>query len=319
MSQIQSRRLLKARDEKSHFSLDIPEEQNRLIEGNKLSYHPLFHSDFYTISDFYSYSVEKRTFKSSFTPKFCLNFTRKGYFTFHSFHKIEEEYNGRILLEKPGCEFTLKQQHSGEGSCTIFAFSDTAYEELKNRYHLQDYHFFSDPEQFSFILNANAESDYYHFIILQSLLQNKTDFLHVDSLVTELLDNILNNLCCSSPANEMETSFKRNHLRTMERAKEYLLGNYDKNITLLELSQYCYVSQFHFSRIFKLFTHMTPFQYLQNIRLKHAEILLRTTNLSVMDVCFQCGFSRLDYFSATFSKRYSFSPTKYKQYILTGS
>jgi len=44
-----------------------------------------------------------------------------------------------------------------------------------------------------------------------------------------------------------------------------------------------FVSDFHFSRIFKKFTARSSHQYLLELRLQHALLLLRNTSLSVSD------------------------------------
>lgn len=135
----------------------------------------------------------------------------------------------------------------------------------------------------------------------------------MDTLVLELVDSVMQYLASYVYPLELEDSYKKNHLETIERAKEFMLINFDNAITLLQLARHCYISPFYFSRIFKLFTGQTPFQYLQAIRLKHAESLLRTTDLPVVDVCYQSGFSRIDYFSSAFTRRFATPPSRYKK------
>ncbi len=56
-----------------------------------------------------------------------------------------------------------------------------------------------------------------------------------------------------------------------------------------------------------------PHQYIQIMRLKHAEILIKTTNLSIAEIGERSSFTRTDYFSAAFKKRYQVSPSAYKK------
>ena len=272
----------------------------------------LFSSDLYCINDFTCYSGGRRVFKPAFTPTFCINISRKGYFTFHSFRQVQEEFNSRILVEKPGCEFLLKQQQPGLGACTVIRFTHHAYEAIREKYKLRDISFFLNENIFSHILVATPETDYYHDAILKSLASNCAPALELDSLVLDLLDAVMQLLTGQSPPVTISESTKRNHLSTIERAKEFMLENFSTDISLQQLARHCFVSPFHFCRLFKLFCGYTPFQYLQHLRLKHAETLISTTDLPVTDVCFRSGFNRLDYFSAAFAKKYSLSPSKYK-------
>ena len=51
-------------------------------------------------------------------------------------------------------------------------------------------------------------------------------------------------------------------------------ARFSENISLNELSKYCYVSPFHFARLFKTVMGIPPHKYLLNIRLQHAKFLL---------------------------------------------
>jgi len=72
------------------------------------------------------------------------------------------------------------------------------------------------------------------------------------------------------------------------------------------------MSQYHFSRIFKIHISVAPHQYLLQLRLRHAEKLIKYTDLPITDICFISGFSSLDYFSTAFAKKYKISPKKFR-------
>lgn len=280
-----------------------------------LNIHNLYASEFYNISDFVSFAPSSYNFGTGYTSQFCINITRKGYFTYHSFHHLHEEFRNQILVEKPGCEYSFVQQHSGAGCGTIFRFTETAYQEIKEKYGPVLSSFFSNEAILSMVLLGSAETDFYHHLILGRLAQKSVCSLQMDCVVMELLNSVMQSLVGESVSLELYKDTNQFHLQTIEKAKEYLLENYSKNISLLELSQHCCVSPFHFSRLFKQFCNYSPFQYLQVIRLKHAETLLKTTSLPVSEICYRTGFSRLDYFSAAFAKKYKVSPTKFRMHL----
>lgn len=282
-------------------------------DSNFINFCNAFQSDLYHIIDFDCYNDHKYTFKTNYTDYFFINFTRSGYFMFESYRRAEEEYNSRIAIEKPGCEYQVIQQHPGAGSCTMFKFTSEGYLALQQGYPLRCSPFFTNPDVFCTIVSASAEADFLHHLIVQQLAEESVNRLQVDCIVTELVHVVMQLLLEKGALNQVPHSTKRLHLKTIERAKEFMLENFNTDISLLELARHCYVSPFHFTRLFKQFCSCSPFSYLHQVRLKHAEILIRTTNMPVTDVCFQSGFNRLDYFSSAFSKLYGMSPKNYKR------
>lgn len=93
----------------------------------------------------------------------------------------------------------------------------------------------------------------------------------------------------------------------------YVQENYDKNITVEILSSHAHISAHECRRYFKQYTEKTPLEYVNDYRLSQAEHLLRTTNLSIIDICLSCGFSGQSYFGEMFKQRYGVSPAKYRK------
>lgn len=92
----------------------------------------------------------------------------------------------------------------------------------------------------------------------------------------------------------------------------YINKNYDRKFTLDELAKISGYSKSRFSYLFKQFTGYTPTEYQRNIRLNSSCDLLCSTQLSVEEVAFKCGYDDAIYFSKLFKKKYGVSPTQYK-------
>jgi len=291
------------------------ELRNGIKHDQRYCVEPLYKSESFTISDFNSYAPERYIFRPGYTAEFCMNFTRRGYFLFNAYKVVCEEYISRILIEKPNCEFRLVQQEPGFGACTIFRFTEAGFNEITERFELKNSNFFNDPDAYSTIVSASPEAEYIHYFILENLLRNNTSRLLIDSLVMEMVTEVMKHFSEIAIVPVSDNKNKRHYIQTVERAKEFILDHFTKNISLNELASHCYVSPFHFSRIFKQYSNYSPYQYLQLVRLKHAETLIRTTDLPIADVCFRSGFNRVDYFSTAFAKKFLASPSKYKQAV----
>ena len=73
-----------------------------------------------------------------------------------------------------------------------------------------------------------------------------------------------------------------------------------------------FVSPAHFSRSFRAVFGETPHRYLQRRRVERSMFLLRETDRSITDVCFDVGFGSLGTFSRTFREIVGESPSDYR-------
>lgn len=271
--------------------------------------HTLYTSDFYQVLDFQCKCNDCTTSKPEYSESFCISFVRKGNFLFNVFRRSLDSYNGCILITKPGYERTVTHAHAVPDECTIFEFRNDFYPKLLQRYPHSK--FFTDNDLHSTLLRTNTETEFLHFTINQLILQRGSK-LQIDQLVLQLIDKVLGAVTDYEPDTRINTRLKRNHLTTIERAKEYITGNFSQDISLMEIAAYCYISPFHFSRIFKTFTSCSPHQYLLSIRLQHAAMLLGNTQLTVGDVAFSSGFNSIEYFTAAFRQQYKCPPAKFR-------
>jgi AraC-like DNA-binding protein len=101
--------------------------------------------------------------------------------------------------------------------------------------------------------------------------------------------------------------------RRLSIARDYLHASYFDDLSIDELANVAGLSPYHFIRKFKAVFGSTPHQYLQQIRLEHAQNLLSTTDTSVTDICFAVGFQSLGSFSTLFQKQVGVSPRTFRK------
>lgn len=93
----------------------------------------------------------------------------------------------------------------------------------------------------------------------------------------------------------------------------YIGNNYMHDITLPLLSDQFHVSKSHLSRTFKKVTGLTIVEYLNAVRIGHAQKLLRNTSISISKICFDTGFNNISHFNRTFKKVTGYSPTEFRK------
>jgi AraC family transcriptional regulator len=106
---------------------------------------------------------------------------------------------------------------------------------------------------------------------------------------------------------------KQELFEQINRTKEYLHDNLEKNITLGMLSRDIGVSKYYLHRLFKELVGYSPMTYLRQIRLEKARYCLQNTNHSIFEIAMTCGFGELSYFSNTFKKYTGISPSQFRK------
>jgi AraC family transcriptional regulator len=276
--------------------------------------HTLYQSDFYRIMDFKCRCVDCRTSKPEYNEAFCISFVRKGNFLFNIFRHSLDSYTGCVLITKPGYERTVTHAHSVPDECTIFEFTRSFYKAVLTKYGKTK--FFADNDLHSTLYKTTPETEFLHYYIARLILTRTGSKLQIDNLVMEVMHKVLGSITDYSPDPNIHTRLKQQHLTTIELAKNYITEHYTDDISLQEIATHCHVSPFHFSRLFKTFTHCSPHQFLLNIRLTHAEMQLRDSSIPVADIAFTSGFNSIEHFTAAFRQKYHSPPAKYRSLAL---
>jgi AraC-like DNA-binding protein len=87
---------------------------------------------------------------------------------------------------------------------------------------------------------------------------------------------------------------------------------YAEPLDVRAVAAVAHLSEAHFSRSFRATFGETPHRYLQRRRVERSMFLLRETDKSVTDVCFDVGFTSLGTFSRTFHEIVGETPSDYR-------
>jgi len=100
--------------------------------------------------------------------------------------------------------------------------------------------------------------------------------------------------------------------RRLLRARDAMDRTYARPLDVPAMAAIACVSEAHFIRTFRATFGETPHRYLQRRRVERAMFLLRETDRTVTEVCFDVGFTSLGTFSRTFTEIVGRSPTAYR-------
>jgi AraC-like DNA-binding protein len=100
--------------------------------------------------------------------------------------------------------------------------------------------------------------------------------------------------------------------RRLLRARDAMDRAYAEPLDVRAVAAVAHLSEAHFSRSFRAAFGETPHRYLQRRRVERSMFLLRETDRSVTDVCFDVGFTSLGTFSRTFREIVGETPSEYR-------
>ena len=97
----------------------------------------------------------------------------------------------------------------------------------------------------------------------------------------------------------------------------YINEHCTEDLTLDEIAAIAGFSKYHFSRLFKQFSNVTFYKYLNQKRISYAEILLADSSNSITEVAFRSGFSSLSAFIRMFKLIKQCTPTEFRNMYLS--
>ena len=98
----------------------------------------------------------------------------------------------------------------------------------------------------------------------------------------------------------------------IQEAVTYMEQNFQRELTVEELSDVCKLNRSYFSKLFKETMGCPPQEFLIRMRLSKATELMRTSRASIGDIAQLCGYPNQLHFSRAFKKRYGVSPREWR-------
>jgi AraC family transcriptional regulator len=96
--------------------------------------------------------------------------------------------------------------------------------------------------------------------------------------------------------------------RALKEVIDYIGDNLQKDLTLAEMAGVAHMSPYHFSRLFKESTGLTPHRYVIERRVQRAEVLLGSSALPIVEIALLCGFANQSHLNRHFKRLLGVSP-----------
>ncbi|WP_372779032.1 helix-turn-helix transcriptional regulator [Litorivivens sp.] len=129
-----------------------------------------------------------------------------------------------------------------------------------------------------------------------------------------LIGQLYSNLLVSYVLSQLDIAlFKRTAIdRRIQKSVSYLNRSYTECIAIEDLAKRQNMTRESFSRLFKKELGRPPFEYIVNLRMNKARLLLQNSNQSIKSIANVVGYSDQYNFSRLFKKYYGMSPKAYR-------
>jgi AraC-like DNA-binding protein len=99
----------------------------------------------------------------------------------------------------------------------------------------------------------------------------------------------------------------------VEKAREFMLRNIDKDIEIPAIAEYLNISYSSFRHTFKQYTGIAPSQYYLNLKIQRAKDMLRSTSAPIKEISFQLHFDTPEYFTKLFKIKTGMTPSQFRE------
>ncbi|MFV0343774.1 MAG: helix-turn-helix domain-containing protein [Anaerocolumna sp.] len=194
---------------------------------------------------------------------------------------------------------TIHSISSSEGCKMILLIFDIHLTEILSG------NFLNKTPQSSFIQRKDLHDDVdYCLNSLLAIDKLNPDYILIKGYLTILLSRILKNLTLVENQSD--------DLDLVQRLLMYIDNHFTEVITLTGLAKQLNASKYYLSHIFNSKLGTTFHSYLNNQRIKYAKYLLVTSELSITDISYQCGFESIRTFYRTFKDLCNLTPKEYR-------
>lgn len=156
--------------------------------------------------------------------------------------------------------------------------------------------------------NAEVYIQLWEQLFLHASSNSYMKDMEIYSNLATLLTALLN-----ESKNSSVSSYSVHNKQNLQNIKKYLDEHYLEKITLEQLSSKFYINKFYLTRIFKEQFGISITNYLLQLRITHAKMLLRFTDMPIDKISHECGMNDANYFSRVFKQVEGITPGQFRK------
>ena len=121
-------------------------------------------------------------------------------------------------------------------------------------------------------------------------------------------------------ANNLFEVTEKNHdhrIETIKTTLTYIQENYKEKIYIRDLAGLIGMNEQYFCRFFKKVIGRSPMEYVNEYRIKKAIHYLKESDLTVTEICLECGFNNMGNFQRLFKRKTGITPLQYRKLYLS--
>lgn len=232
-----------------------------------------------------------------------------GTFQYRSLSAHELMTPGSLLLGNAGQDFTCGHAHASGDRCLSFGYTPDYFERI-----VADAGVRGTDATFRVLRVPPVRA--LTPVVTQALTGLARSLVGPDSemLWEELaLQLAVQTLRLAAGRSSDSTPMPSAVLARVTRAVRRIEQHPEMPLTLTSLARDAKLSSYHFLRIFKRLTGVTPHQYILRTRLREAALRLSSTPTKILDVALDCGFGDVSNFNRTFRSEFGCGPRAYRR------
>lgn len=163
------------------------------------------------------------------------------------------------------------------------------------------------------ILTGYRDFDYAQRAIrlgVTRFLLKPSNMEELEEAISAMVENLKKKCISSETSPQEEPSVAGSFV--VKHALQYMEEHYSEKLTLNDVAEHTYVSQWHLSKLLNKHTGQSYSELLHTIRIKQAQKLLTDSSLRIGDVAEQVGFLDVGHFSRVFKKIVGMSAQDYR-------
>jgi AraC-like DNA-binding protein len=268
----------------------------------------------FTILKFEANNTVNSLPKWHFHPELEIVYIKEGSGKRHIGNHISQYFNGDLILVGPNLpHFGFTDRFSGTKTEIILQLKeDFLGKDFFEKVEFQVIHKLIEKSKSGLSFSGNTKTDVGQRLESMFYMSNFEKLLELLKIM-HILANSREVEVLNASGVVLETT--SNKATRLDKIFTYVRQEFQNEITLDEVSEMSNMTVPSFCRFFKSNTGKTFVEFVNEYRITHACKLLSDTELSVTEICYECGFNNFSHFTKFFKRVTSMSPTEYRKLL----